>query len=446
MITVLVLAAVTAVIASSFLFRSAQEAKLAGRTLLQSVALNLAEAGIEEGLHAANSSGFTTANGWALASGSTTDYVKTITSGFAFQQATGTIYVRVDSASSLNPVVIAAGVVTVPNQPRLIKQLRVGGTKRYLWSNGIVSRGTLTFSGSADIDSYDSSVGPYNSATNRSDRITVASASTALDPVVVGSSASIYGYVATAGADPLVGPGGQIYGSTTPTGTDVDPTRIRRDFTSNFPDATAPTGTATSLSAIGTSLDLPRGGDTAGANGRYLYTTTAVGLGGSDRLRILGPVDIIVTGNLTVGGTASIEVETGSGRSLNLYCPGTISLGGSGMLNNTTDPSKATIWGTAVSPATQTISLTGNNAHTGTIYAPNANITLAGSGDTSGAVIGNTVVVGGNGKFHYDTDLAVVEASAEATYRLSSWSELNGTPGGGDAFARDNRAPFTTLF
>lgn len=442
----LVLAAVTAVIASSFLFRSAQEAKLAGRTLLQSVSLNLAEAGIEEGLHAANSSTFSSANGWALASGSTTDYVKTISSGFAFQQATGTIYVRVDSASSLNPVVIAAGVVTVPNQPRLIKQLRVGGTKRHLWSNGIVSRGTLTFSGSANIDSYDSSVGPYNSATNRTDRITVASASTALDPVVVGSSASIYGYVATAGGEPLVGPGGQIYGSTTPTGTAVDSTRIRRDFTSNFPDVTAPTATATSLSAIGSSLDLPRGGDTVGANGRYLYTTTSVGLGGTAQLRILGPVDIIVTGSISVGGNASVEVATGSGRSLNVYCPGTISLGGNGMINSTADPSKATIWGTAVSPATQTISLTGNNSHTGTIYAPNASITLTGSGDTSGAVIGKTVTVGGNGKFHYDTDLADVETSLDASYRLSSWCELNAPPGGGDAFARDNRAPFNALF
>src|SRR5205085_2063276 len=69
-ITVLVLAAVTAVIASGFLFRSLQEAKLAGRSLLQSAALNLAEAGVEEGLYAANGGGFSTANGWAFASGS----------------------------------------------------------------------------------------------------------------------------------------------------------------------------------------------------------------------------------------------------------------------------------------------------------------------------------------------------------------------------------------
>lgn len=56
-ITVLILAAVTAVIASGFLFRSAQEAKLATRSFFNTAALNLAEAGIEEGLFAINTNG-----------------------------------------------------------------------------------------------------------------------------------------------------------------------------------------------------------------------------------------------------------------------------------------------------------------------------------------------------------------------------------------------------
>jgi hypothetical protein len=447
---VLVLAAVTAVIASSFLFRSAQEAKLAGRTLMQSVALNLAEAGLEEGLHAANSTGYTVANGWALASGSTTDYVKTITTGFTFQQATGAIYIRLDAAASLSPVVIATGVVTIANQPRIVKQLRAAGVKRNLWSNGVVSRGTLTFSGSAAIDSYDSTVGPWNSATNRSDRITVASASTALDPVVVGSSASIYGYVATTGADPVVGAGGRIYGATTPGGTNVDTSRIRKDFTSNFPEVTTPTtGTPIALSAVSSSLTLPRGGDSPGADGRYTYSTSSVSLAGSNELRIRGPVDLIVTGNVSFAGNSALTVGDGgtsATSSLNLYTPGTISLGGNGMINYTNDSSKTTFWGTAASPATQTITLTGNNAFTGTIYAPNASITLTGSGDTSGSVIGNSVTVGGNGRFHYDTRLAEVQTTLDTSFRISAWCELSGAAGSGTAFARDERAPFTGLF
>jgi len=447
-ITVLVLAAVTAVIASGFLFRSAQEAKLAGRTLLQSVALNLAEAGIEEGLHAANSGGFSEANGWALASGSATSYVKTINSGFDLDQATGSIHIRVDGGTSLAPVVIAAGVVTVPNQPKLVKQIRVGGTKRRLSANGIISKGKLTFSGSTMIDSYNSSLGPFNSATNRSDNVTVASASTALDPVVVGSSASIYGYVATTGAEPVVGAGGRIYGATTPEGTNVDSSRIRYDFTSNFPDATAPAGTAITLANITADLTLPRVGDTAGANGRYLYTTSAMTLGGNDVVAIKGPVDLIVTGNISVSGTASVSVGgTGSTNpSFNVYCPGTIAMGGNGMLNQTAVPVNMTIWGTAVSPATQSISITGNGSYTGTIYAPNASLSLGGSGDTSGAMIANTVTVGGNGKFHFDTQLSQVEASLDPSYRINSWAELSGATGGGGAFARDDREPFASIF
>ena len=91
MLTVLILAAVTAVISSSFLFRAAQEAKLATRSVFLNAAFNLAEAGIEEGLYALNTNGFNSGNGWTLASGSTTDYVKTITTGLDFTQATGAI-------------------------------------------------------------------------------------------------------------------------------------------------------------------------------------------------------------------------------------------------------------------------------------------------------------------------------------------------------------------
>ncbi len=434
------------------MFRSAQEARLAGRSLMQSVAINLAEAGVEEGLFAANTSGFTGANGWTLASGSTTDYVKTIT-GFNFQQATATVYVRVDSATTFTPVVIAAAKVTIPNQPPVMKQIRVGGTKRRLWSNGIVSRGMLTFSGNNEIDSYNSSLGAYNSATNRSDQVTVASASTALDTVVVGSHASIYGYVATTGDDPVVGSGGRIYGATTPAGTDVDSSRVRHDFTSNFPDVAAPTTfstglLSTSLGTVNSSVTLPRVGDVATASGRYVYSVTSVNLAGSDTISIKGPVDLVVTGSFSLSGNALLSVGGigSSSPSVNLYCAGNVSLGGNGMSNQTSDASKATLWGTAVSPTTQTVSVTGNGSFTGTVYAPNANVTMSGNGDTSGAIIGNSVTMGGNGKFHYDTQLANVQATLDTSYRLNSWCELTGVAGGSSAFARDNRAPFNAIF
>lgn len=447
-LTALVLAAVTAVIASSFLFRAAQEARLATRSFFQSVALNLAEAGVEEGLYAANSDDFTSGNGWSLVSGTTSDYSKSITAGFSFQQASGEIYIRVDSSDSLSPTVTATGVVRIPGQPVLLKQLRVVSGKRRIWSNGIVVKNTLTFSGTASIDSYDSQIGNWNSSTNRSDHATVATTSTALDPIVVGSNATIYGYVSTGGAEPIVGSGGRIYGSTTPAGTLVDTTRIRHDFTANLPDASAPTGSAISLGSITTNLTLPRVGDTPGANGRYLYTATQLSVAGSEVLAALGPVDLIVTGNISLTGTSSIAIGGvgATNPSLNIYCPGSITIAGNGVVNSTNLPANFTIWGTTASPGTQTISAGGNGMYTGTIYAPNADVTLNGNAGTSGAIIGRTATVAGNGQFHYDIRLGGVPATMDAYYRPSSWCELTGVPGGGSSFARDNRTPFATLF
>ncbi|MEX2044384.1 MAG: hypothetical protein WD941_03460, partial [Opitutus sp.] len=175
-ITVLVLASVTAVIASSFLFRSSQEARLASRSYYQSAALNLAEAGVEEALYAINTNTVDDDNGWELVSGTTADYTRAITSGIPFPQGTGGIYIRIDDASGTTPAITALGVVEIPQQPRIVKQLRVGGSgPMRLFGNGIVAKGTVTFSGSADIDSYDSSIGDWNSSTNRGDQATVAS-------------------------------------------------------------------------------------------------------------------------------------------------------------------------------------------------------------------------------------------------------------------------------
>lgn len=454
----LILAAVTAVIASGFLFRSRQESRLATRSYFQVVALNLAEAGLEEALYAANTSSLTTANGWSLVAGSSTDYYKTITTGFNFDQATGAIYIRADGATGATPAIVAAGVVNIPNQPKIVKQLRVAGTgPRHLFANGIVAKGTVTFSGAADIDSYDSNIGTWNAISNRSDRATVATNAT----VQVSGSAYIYGYVATGGAAPSVGPAGRIYGATSSGTPLVDPTRVRTDFNTNLTDATAPTTSAISLGAysIGgsSSASLPRAGDLPGANGRYLYTCSSLAVSGVGYLSITGPVDIIVTGNTSVGGSGYIAVGGGSSvnPSLNLYCPGTIDIGGSGMVNNTSLPINTTIWGTKPSGSTQTINIGGSGSYKGTIYAPNGNVAISGAGGLYGAVIANTVTVSGSGVMHYDTQLANATiaggptpggSASGTTIAVSAWAELTSSPGSGSAFARDNRAPFSSLF
>jgi hypothetical protein len=448
-ITVLLLAAVTALIASSLLFRAVQESRLATRSVFQSVALNLAEAGIEEGLHAANTGRLNAANGWALAAGATADYVKTV-SGFILQQASGSFYVRVDQGNTMTPIIIAAGVVAIPGQPRIVKQLRVTATKRSLWANGIVAKDTVTFSGNVTVDSYDSSLGAYNASTNRSDQATVATLRTSADPIVLNSNASIFGYVATGGQDPTVGAGGRIYGLTTPSGTLVDQSRIRRDFSANLPDVAAPTGSAYALGDVKTSLTLPRTGDVAGSNGRYLYAMTSLQLAGTDVVTVLGPVDVIVSGKVTTAGNAALTVgsATVTTATLNLYVAGQMDMQGNGVVNNTNVPASMSIWGTVPSTSTskQDIKIGGNGTYTGVVYAPNAAVNFTAKNGVFGAIVSNQTSVGGNGAFHYDVRLGAIIQSLDIAFRTTSWAELSQAPTSGSPFARDARDPFPSLF
>src|SRR5581483_5090026 len=174
-----------------------------------------------------------------------------------------------------------------------------------------------------------------------------------------------------------VGSSGRIYGATSPGTPLVDPTRVRTDFNTNLSDATAPTVTATSISTNNSTtaytisgvgnVTLPRAGDIVSSNGRYVYSCSELSITNSGILNINGPVDIIVTtGNATVSGAAYIALTNTSNSTFNLYCPGNIVIGGSGMVNNTSLPLSATIWGTKPSGGTQNVTISGAAAFKGT--------------------------------------------------------------------------------
>ena len=79
--------------------------------------------------------------------------------------------------------------------------------------------------------------------------------------------------------------------------------------------------------------------------------------------------------------------------------------------------------------------LHGNGSFSGAVYAPNANVSLDGSGkggEMFGAVVGNTITFGGGYQFHYDEDLADLED--EDAKKVTRWVELT------DAGERKNMA------
>jgi hypothetical protein len=74
------------------------------------------------------------------------------------------------------------------------------------------------------------------------------------------------------------------------------------------------------------------------------------------------------------------------------------------------------------------ITLSGNSAFTGTIYAPQANITLTGGGtdtmgtDFVGAIVGRSVTLNGHYMFHFDENL--LGAGPMLPCVAYSWREL----------------------
>ncbi len=451
----LVIAAVTAVIAAGFLFRSSQEAKMATRSFYDAVALNLAEGAIEEALYSLNSGNASTANGWTVPADSSTALVKSITSGFTFQQATGGMYLRIDGANTATPVLTAASVVTLQGQNPIVKQIRITGTKRQVWSGGVVAKSGVTMTGTNVIDGFDSTKGAYNTSTNRTDRGSICAVS-----VSCTGSGSVYGY-ATHRADSDWPSSCSVRGATTPNGTNVDSTRVRTDYSVNLTNSTPPSSSRIELNHINSAITLPRTGDHPDATtGRYRYHCSGIDLHNSDAIWINDLVDLVSDGDanfsdhaqIIVGATYNSNrnnfgyngngnhygwgnngINTGNlNAHLSFYTSHNIDMEGDGVNNLTGTPGNATIWGTCTSNQTQSVKFKcGGANHQVALYCPNASVECDDD-EIHGSVICNTLRLTGTAKCHYDTQLANIASDpngdknslAVSTLVLGAWAEL----------------------
>jgi Tfp pilus assembly protein PilX len=142
-----------------------------------------------------------------------------------------------------------------------------------------------------------------------------------------------------------------------------------------------------------------------------------------------GKIRIYVRGTTTVSGAGWIKIQPSpSTAALNveIYANDTVSIAGSGMVNNSYRAANCSIWGTTNCTS---ISVTGNGAFIGTIYAPQAAVGLTGSSTATGAFLGKSVTFGGNTPYHIDTSLiggggGGGSSSSAKPYKLVEWLEL----------------------
>lgn len=455
----LIIAGVIAISLTSFMQLASNAAKLSNRSFYMDGAQNLADLGLEHSLWSMNNGVWTTGNTYQVTLPSTSEST-TISSGgnFVFSgNVKGQVKIYADLTDASKPHVVVKASVTL-NDGSVIEKLAEAYIKSASWADDGVVAPHVDVSNNVTMNSWNSDPDgnastpaiPYSSAVAGAN-ITVAATDVtagALDNggkiygnVAAGSSASGGGIVI--GIKGIVGNATYLADYTHNKGT-IQDGHSTYDFTASFPDVSAPAAPGGSEYTIATgNITLPRTSplDTPASDGNYYYYVSSISLAGSDQLHIAGGNVVLRIGNSTMSGsalsltgTASIAIDTGA--TLKVYTSGDVKIAGNGITSggNTTttanQPINFQLYGTRSGSDVstlgyQSLDVHGNGVLSGVVYAPNANVSAIGSGsggDIMGAIIGNSVTIGGNSQFHYDESLASTLSSG--IWKLRKWRDL----------------------
>ncbi len=288
---------------------------------------------------------------------------------------------------------------------------------------GMVAKGEIDISGNnVTSNSFDSRTPVYSTGgrydpLKTKDKGDIATNSGLVNSLDVGN-AKIYGSIATGpGGSISIGPkgsvGDKLWVSSGNKG--IQPGHSSSDMNVSFPDVEAPftTGTypAGRTDASGTVWTHVLG------DGDYMLSSLSGNILVEGDARIYVSSDVSMTGNdiLMITNNASLEMYVAAPRA---------SLGGNGVINADGYAESFSYYGL---PSNTYLSLGGNAAYTGTIYAPQADFHLGGGGNNNydfvGASITSTVKLNGNFNFHYDEALADSDKGGRGFIPVS-WNEM----------------------
>jgi len=407
MVTCMVIATVLA----SYLAMISTRYSLTVRSMDWNAAIPVLEAGVEEALTHLHDDVYPTANGWTngtYAGQAVVSKTRTFTDGSYAK-------VHIANAASVNPIIYSQGFVPAPLGKGYIRRaVRVTAAKAItVTSGGIAANGLITLSGGATIDSYSSCLGAYSTNNWHGTNASVQTNSQ-LKPAIKVDTAHVYGTVNT-GPVGTVSIGGGAVGDVAwnATSSGIQPGWSDYDMNVAFPSNAPPP-------LPYTPMPLPT--VIGGSNITYLPSGTfsAASFTSSDSTKpmfVTGNAILYLTGNLTVQGSGYIKIFPGA--SLTLYTGGNNNVvSGGGVVNGTQQPANFTFFGTKTNTK---ITVSGSGVFIGTINAPQAALTISGSGGMFGAAIVNTYTGSGGSSFHYDECLNAPNAGL---LTLTSWVEL----------------------
>ena len=349
-------------------------------------------------------------------------------SGFSKFRYAGDGWAYVTISNTTPPVIYSRGFAPVPLRTNdyMDRTVRVTTTGGSLFSRGLVAKGKITLSGGVRTDSFDSAntnystAGRYDAAKYR-DNGDVATDSSVVGAITDSGGVAIYGHVNIGGGGTISTSGNVAIGSRTfidGGGTGIQPGYASSNMNVAFPDVAAPfSGGAVT----------PGGGTVGGTNYAYVIGAgnnqlTSVSMSGQQKAIVTGNAVLYVTGNISFSGQSFLYIAPGA--TLKLYVAGaSASLSGQGVANANANATNFFYYGL---PSNTSLSLSGNSAFTGVIYAPQADFSMSGGGnntyDLVGAAIVNTIKMSGHFNFHYDENLSRLNLGRD--YVVTSWDEL----------------------
>lgn len=455
LIVAAIFAAILAIALTSYLKLALNATKLANRSFYMNAAQNLADTGFERALWALNneltypSPNNWTTGGFSARSGFSNEYQGTFPSSGTYYTLSGgakgqvKVWVGGFNAASQTWHAVAQATITLGDGTTLSKMAETYLQQRSWGDRGMIARNGMSFNGNTRVDAWNSHSDTVSTADDvvYSTGVAVPEATIASPALVSLQNSDIYGYAAI-GTDDLtgitVGATGRLAGNFA-AGTGIDASRVTYDFTASFPDVPAPTNSGASagniLAPITINKSLPEVGDTMTGT-TYYYYVSSMALNASKTLEIgaAGAANVVMvfTGNVTLGGSAQIVIHPGS--NLTIYAAGDFEIGGTaGILNGTTtnpsNPINFKLLGTRTEAdivsgmSMQVFNVRGVGYLSAVIFAPNANVTVNGTGDTYGSVVGNRADMVGSGNFHQDLSLANIRTSG--LWKLLKWRELS---------------------
>lgn len=327
--------------------------------------------------------------------------------------------------TSGSSVAYAEGTIAITGSPSITTQLRATIAPAPLFPNALAATSTLSIGGGGTVDSYDSTVGTYNVGGNIGYSAVLASTGTT-QPAVTVTSTTVKGYVAAPSASttpyaPMWSYGGSVV-LTGSGSSGIDLTRVSRSpYVPQFNIQSVAGGTLLSLGASTTPIGTP-----GAATPSYYYYPADLRIGGGKTLNIIGPVILDVQGEFRVDNTGVIVIPATGSAEIHFSTRLRIDNGAGGVDNQTRDPKKLILIGTATGGMGHNFS---SNTYPfyGVIYMPDSTTALTiDTGVTIyGAISAKNITFTSEANVHYDTSLRYTTISGvDQPWAITQWREL----------------------